>query len=116
MIMPCMNCTSARDGGSSVPFVEAGSVLLGFPGAPGCTTTGAVAESVCCARPAAEKPVGALTASSTPSRSTLLYADRSRRKPQTLKVGVSPDMVETVNVPRTGKTEKCGAQQSPNNS
>jgi hypothetical protein len=45
-----MNSTSARDGGSNVALVEDGSVLLGFPGAPGWTTTGASAGEVCCAR------------------------------------------------------------------
>src|SRR6266581_9748339 len=46
MIMPCMNSTSACDRGGSLALVEGGSVLLGLPGAPGCTTTG-VAGSVC---------------------------------------------------------------------
>jgi hypothetical protein len=47
MIMPCMNSTSACDRGGSKPFVDAGSVLLGLPGAPGCTITG-LAGSFCC--------------------------------------------------------------------
>src|SRR5580658_9316667 len=38
--MPCMNSTSAGDRGGKVAFVDDGSVLLGAPGAPGCTTTG----------------------------------------------------------------------------
>jgi hypothetical protein len=41
MIMPCMKSTSAGERGGSVPFVEAGSVLVGLPGAPGWTMTGA---------------------------------------------------------------------------
>src|SRR5277367_2241205 len=68
MIIPCMNSTSACDCLGSVPFVDGGSVLLGLPGAPGCTTAG-VAVSVCCAhnvegkRPGAQKiPVRALAA------------------------------------------------------
>src|ERR1700676_4347282 len=66
MIMPRMNSTSAWDLGGSVAFVDGGSVLLGLPGAPGCTTTG-VAGSVCCARAGEEKKTaGALTASSVP--------------------------------------------------
>src|SRR5690349_9578385 len=48
MIMPCINSTSACESGRSAAFVEGGSVLLGLPGAPGCTTTGLV-ESFCCA-------------------------------------------------------------------
>jgi len=46
-----------------VPFVEGGSVLVGLPGAPGCTTTG-VAGADCCARVGEENRAGgALTAS-----------------------------------------------------
>src|SRR5580692_9310212 len=52
--MPCMNSTFACDLGGSVPFVDGGSVLLGLPGAPGCTTTG-FAGSVCCAQITEEK-------------------------------------------------------------
>src|ERR1700691_3303874 len=70
MIIPCMNFTSACDRGGSAPLVEGASVLLGFPGAPGCTTTGA-ALSVCCAHAAEnaspaeqKKPVATPTARS----------------------------------------------------
>lgn len=65
--MPCMNSTSACDNGGSVAFVEDDSVLLGLPGAPGCTTTGGVADSLCCARVGAQrKAVAALAARSIP--------------------------------------------------
>src|SRR5260370_1627564 len=37
-IMPCMKSTFAGDRGGSVALVDGGSVLLGLPGAPGCTT------------------------------------------------------------------------------
>src|SRR5258708_22559602 len=47
MIMPCMNATSAWESGGSMARVEDGSILLGLPGAPGCTTAGFV-ESDCC--------------------------------------------------------------------
>src|SRR5215831_8651430 len=59
MIMPCMNETSARDFGGSIPFVESGSRLLGSPGAPGCTTAG-FAESIC--RASTSKSDGSATA------------------------------------------------------
>src|SRR5580704_7208793 len=63
MIMPCMKSTSACDRGGSAARVDGGSVLLGFPGAPGCTTTGGGAESVCCACAAKQKkPVATLAA------------------------------------------------------
>src|SRR5215470_877409 len=66
MIMPCMNSTSACDFGGSVAVVDGGSLLLGLPGAPGCTTM-EVAESVCCAHAVEKtKPVKAPTTSSTP--------------------------------------------------
>jgi hypothetical protein len=61
-----MNSTSACDRGGSVALVDGGSVLLGLPGAPGCTTTG-FAGFVCCGRPLErKKSVGALAASNTP--------------------------------------------------
>src|SRR5687768_15129870 len=53
MIIPCMNCTSASDGGGSVALVDGGSVRVGCPGAPGWTTTG-VAGSACCAQTGSE--------------------------------------------------------------
>ena len=40
MIICCMNCTSAGEGGGSVALVEGGNVRVGWPGAPGWTTTG----------------------------------------------------------------------------
>ena len=45
-IMACMNSTSAADRGGRLALVEGGSVLVGIPGAPGCTTTGFV-EAAC---------------------------------------------------------------------
>src|SRR5437763_16113369 len=54
MIMPCMNSTSACERGGSAAFVDGGSVLLGLPGAPGCTTAG-LTESFCCASTAEDK-------------------------------------------------------------
>ncbi|HEU0179715.1 MAG TPA: hypothetical protein VFV58_36250 [Blastocatellia bacterium] len=44
-----MNCTSAGEAGGSAPLVVEGRTVVGFPGAPGWTTTGA-AGSVCCAQ------------------------------------------------------------------
>jgi hypothetical protein len=49
-----MNSISACDGRGSVARVDAGSFLLGWPGAPGCTTTGLDAFA-CCARAEAGK-------------------------------------------------------------
>jgi hypothetical protein len=41
MIIPCMKSISACESGGSTPCVEAGRTLLGWPGAPGWTMTGA---------------------------------------------------------------------------
>src|SRR5215467_1277308 len=61
MIMPCMNSTSACESGGRAAFVEGGSVLLGLPGAPGCTTTG-FDESFCCADTVGDKTPAELSA------------------------------------------------------
>jgi hypothetical protein len=53
MIIPCMNCTSAGERDGSVALVDGGSVRVGWPGAPGCTTTG-LAGSACCAQTGSE--------------------------------------------------------------
>src|ERR1700690_1094944 len=79
MIMPCVNSTSACDNGGSVAFVDDGSVLLGLPGAPGCTTTGGVADSLCCARAGAQRKAAALAASSMPHSTTDALATLSLR-------------------------------------
>jgi hypothetical protein len=47
MIIPCMNSISACDGRGNVALVDAGSFLLGCPGAPGWTTTGVAAFAAC---------------------------------------------------------------------
>jgi hypothetical protein len=44
-----MNCTSAGETGGSVALVVGGRVRVGFPGAPGWTTTG-LDGAVCCAQ------------------------------------------------------------------
>lgn len=41
MIIPCIKSTSFGEGAGRVPRVEAGSDRVGWPGAPGWTTTGA---------------------------------------------------------------------------
>jgi hypothetical protein len=88
MIMSCMNSTFACDRGGSVALVDGGSVLLGLPGAPGCTTTG-FPGSACCAHIAEEKrPVeqkklaGTLAASNMPHSSADPLAERGFRLQQ----------------------------------
>ena len=58
-----MNSTSAGDRGGRMAGVDDGSVLLGAPGAPGCTTTG-FAGSACCARATGEKETAETLAAS----------------------------------------------------
>jgi len=80
-----MNSTSACDRGGSVALVDGGSVLLGLPGAPGCTTTG-LPGSACGAHIAEEKrPVeqkklaGTLAVSNMPHSSADPLAERGFR-------------------------------------
>jgi len=61
-----------------VPLVDGGSVLLGLPGAPGCTTTG-FAGSACIERTLEQKKsAGALAASNMPHNTADPLAERSR--------------------------------------
>jgi hypothetical protein len=62
MIIPCMNFTSASEIGGSCALVEGGRVRLGWPGAPGCITTG------CCARTGNEKKQGIIAAAKSTLR------------------------------------------------
>src|SRR5215467_2225608 len=76
MIMPCMNSTSFCESGGSFAVVEDGSFRLGWPGAPGCTTTG---DGGCCARATEQKgPAGPAGKRSPPARANA-HADRNLR-------------------------------------
>jgi len=115
MIMPCMNSTSAGDLGGSVPFVDGGSVLLGLPGAPGCTTTG-VAGSVCGARAGEEKrSVEALTVSSAPQSTVDPRAEwnlRLHQKGQTFHFGEWRSIFSVLTLKKEAAkrtVEKCGS-------
>ncbi len=60
-----MNWTSAGEAGGSLPFMVGGRTRVGFPGAPGCTTTG-VAGAGCWAQTRQEgKLARVLAAAST---------------------------------------------------
>src|ERR1700731_2533612 len=69
MIMSRINSASACDRGGSFALVDGESVLLGFPGAPGCTTTG-FAGSLCCARAVERKEAAGVPAASSMAYST----------------------------------------------
>jgi hypothetical protein len=103
-----MNSTSAFDHFGGVPFVEGGSVRLGLPGAPGCTTTG-FAESACFARAGEEKkPVAALAARSMPHTTADPLAEwrlrlRSRRTRQSFHFGASLDIFSPLTLKGSSK-------------
>src|SRR5271154_6732586 len=102
MIIPCMNSTSACDRAGKTPLVDGGRVLLGFPGAPGCTTTGPVAGFDCCPRTGNEsKPAAALDASNTAHTSAEPLAERSwgwhaPRKRSSLDFSSLPNIFRTL--------------------
>jgi len=50
-----MNSTSFGERGGSVGRVDDGKIRVDCPGALGCTTTGSVADSPCCAKVGSEK-------------------------------------------------------------
>lgn len=77
MIMPCMNSTSLGELGGSVALVDDGSVRVGCPGAPGCTTTG-LAEPACCAQTGSDSEAArALAAISPLGHAATLITDLS---------------------------------------
>ena len=78
MIIPCMNSTSFGERGGSVALEDGGSVRVGRPGAPGCTTTGGDLESDCCAQTGSDKKhARAQAAISTLRIAATLMTDRS---------------------------------------
>jgi len=71
-----MNRTSAGEAGGSVALVVGGRTRVGFPGAPGWTTTGA-AGAACCAQTRKEdKLARVLAAASTHKNAATLDTTR----------------------------------------
>src|ERR1043166_1758547 len=79
MIMPCMNSTSAGERGGSVPFVDGGKVLVGWPGAPGCTPPGAEESRACDLAGQQKKTTRAVASSNIPHNRRDILADWSLR-------------------------------------
>ena len=112
--MPCMNATSACDRGGSLALVDDGSVLLGCPGAPGCTTTD-FCGSLCPAhrvdekRPAGQKKLAAMVAPTNISRGIAdplaVHAFRLLRK------GWSPDFGAQLNIFSLLSSQKAAGVQ-----
>src|SRR5215471_8452830 len=74
-----MNRTSAGDAGGKVPFVVKGRVRVGFPGAPGWTTTGGSCSAclVSCAQSAKEEALASgQDDTSTPEHAATLITTR----------------------------------------
>ena len=59
-----MNWTSAGEAAGNVALIVAGRVRVGFPGAPGWTTTGA-AGAVCCAQTRKENKLARVVAAAS---------------------------------------------------
>jgi hypothetical protein len=72
-----MNRTSAGELGGSVALVDGGSVRVGWPGAPGCTTTGG-ADSACCAHTGSVNKPASVLAAISPLRNDFI-TERSLR-------------------------------------
>ena len=91
-----MNSASAADRGGRAARVDGGSVLLGAPGAPGCTTTGC-AELFCCACAAdAKKSAETLAASNaSTARAEPDLGTHSRRTFARLRLGVRKIFIRT---------------------
>jgi hypothetical protein len=72
-----MNSTFFGERGGSFALVDGGSVRVGCPGAPGCTTIGGL-ESACCAQTGSDKKHVRAPAVMSPLRdATTLITDRS---------------------------------------
>src|ERR1043166_7954373 len=82
MIIPCMNRTSSGEPGGSMALVVVGSVRVGWPGAPGCTTTG-VARScwaACSAQTGSENKAVRVPAAISPLRpAATIHTERGLR-------------------------------------
>jgi hypothetical protein len=77
-----MNSTSFGELGGRVARVDAGSLRVGWPGAPGCTTMG-VFESVCCAQIGTANKAPSVSTAASPLRdATDLIRDTSLGLPK----------------------------------
>src|SRR5689334_16636718 len=66
MIMPCMNSTSFAEFGGNLARVVDGNDLVGWPGAPGWTTTGVGGSGDCAETDSDNKHASAIVAMITP--------------------------------------------------
>jgi hypothetical protein len=63
-----MNSASFGERGGNFALVVDGSIRVGCPGAPGCTTTGDSFGSVCCAQTGSDKKQAKTTAAMSSDR------------------------------------------------
>src|SRR5215475_3914061 len=71
-----MNCTSAGEAGGSAPLVVGGRTFVGFPGAPGWTTTGAAGAACCAKTRKDDKLARVLDAANTHEHAAMLNTTR----------------------------------------
>jgi hypothetical protein len=81
-----MKSISACDGRGNAALVEAGSVLLGCPGAPGCTTTGVDAFACCARADAVKKPEQIVDARRNTVNNAGKMEPRSGLEPETCRL------------------------------
>jgi hypothetical protein len=86
MIMPCMNSTSACDRGGNFAVVEAGSFLLGWPGAPGWMITGAAKSDFCALAAGTKKQLIAIAARIAPVARKALGPPKKETRPHSTGV------------------------------
>ncbi|MEP7270903.1 MAG: hypothetical protein ABI882_05335 [Acidobacteriota bacterium] len=67
-----MNCTFAGDVGGSLALVVEGRERVGFPGAPGWTTTG-VDGAVCCAQTRKENSLASVLPAASVKKHTATF-------------------------------------------
>src|SRR5215472_14297655 len=95
MIMPCMNSTSACESGGNAAFVDGGSVLLGLPGAPGCTTTG-FDESFCCAHTPEDKTPAKLKDATKHRNGAVIFTTGLQDRPRMAAMAMFRTMPEGI--------------------
>ena len=107
--MPCMKSTSACANGGKLGLVPAGNVVLGWPGAPGCTTTGCDVPAWPHAG-ATNNPAEPLKAASKPNTDATTVADlvlSLRGSRLNLVLGVEPTISSALTLTRPPRDKEA---------
>src|SRR6266550_1880480 len=104
MIMPCMNRVSAVERGGSVALVDGGSVRVGWPGAPGWTTTGVAGSPVCAQTGSENNPASVLAAINPLRHAETFITDWSLRSllARRVLIDVEWSNIEMLNLSQSG--------------